>query len=66
MIIMIMMSKYWVDGGLDIRVNINVRVAVNAVMVVMVAIFYMLHFCQIKNTVRTWNRWRAAMPVELI
>ena len=44
----------------------NMTVAVNTVMVVMVAIVYMLHFCQIKNTVRPWNRWRAAISVEVI
>jgi len=37
---------------LYIGANINMTVAVNTVMVVMATVVYVLHFCQIKNTVR--------------
>jgi hypothetical protein len=50
---------------LDITVKSNnVKVTVCTVMVAIV--IYVLHFCEIRSTVRPRNHWHAATPVELV
>ena len=49
--------------------NINTKIPVNTVVVVVVVVMvmvYVLHFCDIKNTVRPRSHWHAAVLVELI